>query len=113
MPSVSGPVGPFPLRRIEPPRPGLIPVHEPGHGHEDIQHAGVLTRFGEDAEAVVEGLRILARKLFRAFEAEQAQVPGHGRADVGQVGQGEEPVAADFGWVHGEPTRCDGIFRGD
>jgi hypothetical protein len=54
-------------------------------------------------------LRVLADELVRALETEQAQISGHGRADVGQVGQIPELIAPDFGWVHGlSPTRCGG-----
>lgn len=38
-------------------------------------------------------------------ETKSLKIPGHGRADIGQVGQGVELIPADFGRIHEDSRR--------
>lgn len=76
-------------------------MHVVHDGLQDVENAGVVADTVEGAEGVVEGIGVFADKVFGVVDAQAAQVCGTGRADVGQIGELVQVVAADFGGVHG------------
>lgn len=83
-----------------PPYAGWVACHEAGNRDQYIQHAGVVPGAGLGTELVVELERVLPQQLGWGVDAEQAQVGGHGRADIGQVGELAQVQAVDFVRVH-------------
>ena len=76
-------------------------MHVIDDGLQDVMDAaGVIADAVEGAEGVVEGIGVFADEIFGVVDAQAAQVCGTGRADVGQVGELVQVVAADFGGVH-------------
>ena len=75
-------------------------MHVVNDGLQDVENAGVMADAVEGAEGVVEGIGVFADEVFGVMNAQAAQVCGTGRADIGQVGELVQVVAADFGGVH-------------
>lgn len=75
-------------------------MHVIDDGLQDVMDAGVMADAVEGAEGVVEGIGVFADEVFGVMNAQAAQVCGTGWADVGQVGELVQVVAADFGGVH-------------
>src|SRR3546814_15936647 len=70
-----------------PPRIWRRAFHEAYRADEGIDDAGVVAHAGNRAQALVQGVGILAGQLPRLLDAEVAEVLDHRRADVGDVGQ--------------------------
>ena len=77
----------FSFRREFPPGPGFTASHESRDGYEHIDHTRVLAETGDLRKPGMHPVGTFPGDLAWRKNAQQSQVPIHGRADIGQVGE--------------------------
>lgn len=90
----------FAFLRVVPPRMRRLALHEARDRDEYVEHARVETLPAESAEPRVEIERTGVGELRGRVDAEPAQIVGGRLADVGQVGESDEPRTVDLAGVH-------------
>ena len=92
-----------------PPRLRFVPLHKINQRQKNVDHAGIVSGYGQAAQAVVHFISVLPRQILRLRDAKQSQILRHGFADIGQVGQCIQLASLYFVGVHVLPFGLEAV----